>query len=318
MDTAETRTARRGNSTRRHFSSRRWLAISSGSFLIGSTLGLVLPVGQAGASLRHQSIAKLVHAAYDQTIGAKSARVTISETVVQTSSLPIQTTISGQGSIDFTSHNGELDLTSPQAGDFSVRVVSPYVYIQLPTTDDSQLPHGKTWVSFNANTISEAKLGQSLAQLNGSSQQSTQLLSYLQSVSSTGVTAVGPATIKGVATTEYKATVDLTKVADQKNPTEQATIENLEAQLHATELPVQIWLDGQGRVRQISQQIQVSTNAQSNAGTTVPAATGSVSATVDYYDFGTPVATQAPPASQVDDITAQALSNSNTTGATGA
>jgi hypothetical protein len=314
MKTASTLTTERGRVTHWRWRSRRSRVVLGGSLLIASAaLAPTWVAGSVGASLKHQSATKLLHAAYDQTIDAKTAKVSISETVVRSNSLPLQITITGQGSVDFTSDNGELVLSSPQAGDFDVRVISPYVYIQLPATDDAQLPHGKTWISFNANTISQAKLGQSLSQLNGSSQQSTQLLSYLQSVSATGVTTIGPATIKGVATTEYKTTVDLTKVADQKNPTEQTTIKNLEAELNATMLPVQVWLDGQGRVRQISEQIQVTTNPQSNAGTTVPAVSGSVATTVDYYDFGSSATVQTPPLSQVDDITHEALSGSSTT-----
>ena len=170
--------------------------------------------------------------------------------------------------------------------------------VQLPWSDKAQLPAGKTWISINLNTVAEAKLGASLAQLSSTSQESTQLPSYLQSVSSTGVATVGPATIKGVATTEYKATVDLTKVADQKIPSEQAAIKSLEAQLNATMMPVQVWLDAQGRVRQVSDQLQISTAPQSAGGTTVPAVWGSVSTTVDYYDFGATVSVQAPPSSR--------------------
>ena len=273
-------------------------------------------VRSAGAALRHQSTTKLVRAAYTQTIDAKTAKMTLTETVDQ-NSLPLQVSISGQGSVDFNSGNGALSFSSSATGSFADRFISPDLYIQLPAADKGQLPSGKTWISINLNTVTEAKLGASLAQLSSTSQQSTQLLSYLQSVSSTGITTVGPATIKGVATTEYKATVDLTKVAEQKSPAAQAALKSLEAQLNATTLPVQIWLDGQGRVRQVSEQVQVSTTAQSSGGTTVPAASGSVSTTVDYYDFGTPVTVQAPPSSQVDDITSQALAAASSTTTTG-
>jgi hypothetical protein len=269
--------------------------------------------GSVGAALKHQSATKLIRAAYSQTVDAKTAKVTITESVTQSNSLPLQVTISGQGSIDFNTGNGSLTLSSPQAGSFSARFISPEVYIQLPAADKDQLPAGKTWLSINENTVTEAKLGQSLAQLSSSSQESTQLLSYLQSVSTSGITTVGPATIKGVATTEYKATVDLTKVAAQKIPAAQAAIKSLETQLNATTLPVEVWLDGQGRVRQVSEQVQVSTTSQSSGGTTIPAASGAVSTTVDYYDFGTPVTVQPPPASQVDDVTGQAVAAASST-----
>jgi hypothetical protein len=296
---------------RRH----QWLtgALLGGSLIGSATLGMTFSAGSAGAALKHQSASKLLRAAYSETVDAKTAKVALTETVNQSNSLPLQVTISGQGSLDFKSGNGTLSFSSPSGGSYSTRIISPEIYMQLPAALKAQLPAGKTWISINLNTVTEAKLGASLAQLSSSSQESTQVLSYLQSVSTSGITTVGPATIKGVATTEYKATIDLTKAADQKSPAAQAAVKSLEAQLNATTLPVQVWLDGQGRVRQVSEQLQVSTSAHSNGSTTVPAASGSVSTTVDYYDFGTPVTVQPPPSSQVDDITSQALAAASTT-----
>jgi len=265
---------------------------------------------------------KLVLAAYKQTISGKTARMTLAETVTQSTagSVPKKVTISGNGSVNFKTGNGGLRFSSSATGGYSDRFISPILYIQLPAADRAQLPPGKTWVSVNLNTVTEAKLGQSLAQLTSSSQQSTQILSYLEGVSSSGITTVGPATIKGVATTQYKATVDLTKVADQKSPAQEAAIKSVEVQLHTTTLPIQVWLDTTGRVRQVSTQLQESTTSQSSSGTTIPAASGWVTTTVDYYDFGIPVTVGPPPGAQVDDITSQvtaAASATTTTTTTG-
>jgi hypothetical protein len=303
-----------GASTHLRWVPRLGRALLGGSLVGSATLAMAFSGGSVGAALKHQSATKLIRAAYSQTVAAKTAKVTLTESITQSNSLPLQVTISGQGSLDFSSSDMTLTFSSPQTpGNYSVLFVSPNLYIQLPAADKAQLPAGKTWLSLNLNTVTEAKLGASLSQLSSSSQESTQLLSYLQAVSTSGITTVGPATIKGVATTEYKATVDLTKVADQKSPAAQAAIKSLEAQVNATTVPVQVWLDGQGRVRQVSEQIQVSTTSQSSGGTTIPAASGSVSTTVDYYDFGTPVTVQAPPSSQVDDVTSQALAAASTT-----
>jgi hypothetical protein len=291
-----------------------WRILFRGTLAGSATLAVVLSANSVGASLKHQSAAKILRAAYTQTTDAKTAKVTLTESITRSNALPLQATISGSGSVDFGSSNCTLTFSSAQtAGDYSVLFVSPNLYIQLPAADKSQLPTGKTWLSLDLNTVTEAKLGASLSQLSSSWQESTQLLSYLQSVSTSGITTVGPATIKGVPTTEYKATVDLTKAADQKSPAAQAALKSLEAQLNATTMPVQVWLDGQGRVRQVTNQLQVTTNAQSNGSTTVPAASGSVSTTVDYYDFGTPVTVQPPLASQVDDVTNQALATASST-----
>jgi hypothetical protein len=258
---------------------------------------------------------KVLLSAYTRTIGGKTARMTLTETVTQTTANAPgeRVTVSGQGSVDFATGNGGLNFTSSATGTYSDRFVSPVLYLQLPAVDKAQLPAGKTWVSVNLNTVTEAKLGQSLSQLASSAQQSTQTLSYLQGVSSSGVVTVGPATIRGVATTEYKATVDLTKVAAQKRPALQAAIKAVEAQLGTSTFPIQVWLDTEGRVRRVATQLHATSNAQSSSATTIPAVSASVATTVDYFDFGTPVTVAPPPAAQVDDITGQAVAAASTT-----
>jgi hypothetical protein len=72
-------------------------------------------------------------------------------------------------------------------------------------------------------------------------------------------------------------------------------------------MPVQVWLDTQGRARQISYQLAESTTASSASGTNTPAAPGVVTSTLDYYNFGVPVHVTAPPAAQVDDLTNQVV-----------
>jgi hypothetical protein len=45
----------------------------------------------------------------------------------------------------------------------------------------------------------------------------------------------------------------------------------------------------------------------SSTGTTIPAQSGAVTSTVDYYDFGAPFPA-APPAGRIDNITGRAVS----------
>jgi hypothetical protein len=300
----------------------RWRAATIGSVVAGVVL-VIAGCGAAGAATpkaRAHGSGRPVLSAYVQTVSSKTADMTLTETVTEgsSSSLPQEVVITGTGSVDFTTGNGGLTFSSSATGAYADRFITPVLYVQLPAADSRQLPAGKTWVSVDLNTVSEAKLGQSLAQLADSSQQSTQSLSYLEGVSSSGITTVGPSTIRGVATTEYRATVDLTKVADQKSPAEDAAIKGIEAELHTTTFPIQVWLDARGRVRQVSTQVHDSTGAQTASGTTVPAASGSVTTTVDYFDFGVPVTVVPPPAAQVDDVTQQVVAAGSSTTTTAA
>ena len=263
------------------------------------------------------SPANAVLTAYTQTVHAKTAEVSINETVTATSAgkSTQHVTVSETGMIDFANQDGQFSFSAPTTGVFAARFINPVLYVQVPADQRSQLPAGKSWAAVNLNTVAEAKLGASLDQLTSSSQAPTQTLSYLQAVSRNGITTVGPATTRGAATTEYKATIDLTKVADQKGAGAQAALKDLEGQLHTTTLPVQVWLDAQNRVRQVAYQLHVSTtgDSPSSGGTTLPAVSGLITSTIDYYDFGIPVHVAAPPAQEIENVTGQAVAATSTT-----
>jgi hypothetical protein len=120
------------------------------------------------------------------------------------------------------------------------------------------------------------------------------------------VTKVGHDTIGGVAATEYKAEIDLAKVASQaqaKDGTKAANSVTQEQQaLGTSTIPVTVWVDSNGLVRQISEQ------------TPIPAASagaadggGKATVTMTFSNYGAPVQLTPPASSQVADVTAQAL-----------
>jgi hypothetical protein len=205
--------------------------------------------------------------------------------------------VTGTGVTDFANGDGEISFTSSATGNFSDRFIYPLFYIELPTSERPQ-NDGKPWAEVNLNTVAEAKMGASLSQLSSSAQEPTEVLSYLQAVSTNGIKALGPATIRGTRTAGYSATIDLTKLANQKSPQLKATVLSLEQQIHTSKIPVQVWLDAQGRVRQITDQVSAS-------GANASAVSADVGITVDYYDFGTPVSVSPPPPAQVDNVTSQ-------------
>jgi len=305
---------------------RRRTAVTAGAALVLAVA--VTGCGSSGSTTSAttapppSSAPTIVLSAYTQTIGAKTANISINEKLTETPAAQ-QTqhaSVSGSGTIDFTNQTEELTFSSAASGTFSERFISPVLYINVPSSDRSQLPAGKSWAEINLNTVSEAKLGASLSQLTSSSQESTQVLSYLQAVSNSGITTVGPATIRGTATTEYKATIDLTnEAAGEKTPQAKAALEAIETELHTSAMPVQVWLDAQGRVRQISYELHASTTASSasSAGTTTPAATETVDTTIDYYDFGAPIDVSPPPAAETANLTNQVVAADTTTSTSG-
>ena len=183
---------------------RRRRTWGTASAIVGIT-ALVAACGTSGAttqavpSTASSGSPKIVLAAYTQTLGARTAKVSISVAATQTTATQgtQHASASVTGSINFTTHNAELTISAADTSTFVERFVNPVLYIQIPSSARSQLSAGKPWAGINLNTVSEADLGASLSQLSASSQESTQVLTYLQAVSSSGITAVGPAPSEG-------------------------------------------------------------------------------------------------------------------------
>jgi len=247
----------------------------------------------------------VVLTAYDHTIAAGSARITLRETVMTSGEAAAQgVTVTGSGVVDLSGRMGQFSFAVPQEGAVTMRIIGPELYMELPPQLRNQVPGGKAWVSINLDKVAQAKLGASLSQLSSSSQTLGQTLTYLRSVSDTGLVRVGVATVDGVATTEYGVTVDLTKAAARESAQAQAAVRKLEMQIHRTTLPMQVWIDHQNRVRQVAYHLSVPAPA---------GGTDQIAVTEGISGFGAPVKISPPPAAEVDDITNQAVTAATST-----
>lgn len=233
-----------------------------------------------------------LQSAYSQTMKAGTARLSLDESVTAVGAHE-DITLNGIGMIDGKLLQAKLAI--PGVGTSEEIIIGTEMYIQYPPAVEAVLTPGKSWGKADLNRFAKASLGATISQFTSLSQAPNQYLAYLGAVSDRVVT-VGPATVHGVATTEYTATVDLAKVAAQR-PALKAAVNKLEAESGLTELPIKAWLDGQDRLNQLS--LKVSFSAEG-----IPA---SVNITSNMWDFGTPLHITAPPASEVADITQELL-----------
>jgi hypothetical protein len=268
--------------------------------LLGIALGLLV-VGALGTSPTAGAAAKTtvdLAAAYKTTVGAGSVKEAFSETVTSQGKT---ITVKGSGVAD-QSGNGTFDFTS---GGTSLREVveNGVLYMRLPAASLSRLHVSTPWVSLNLNGLLQSKLGASYQQLVSNSQRGpAQSLAFLQGASNTGVHLVGTTTLFGTKTTEYQATIDLTKAAAVK-PQLASVFQRTRQQLHTNTFTTQVWLDGTGRIRQMTEHVRIPSSASRPAGTVV--------VTIGIQAFSVPVAVVAPPANQVTDITAQATGSAS-------
>jgi hypothetical protein len=111
---------------------------------------------------------------------------------------------------------------------------------------------------------------------------------------------VGEENVRGADTTHYRAVADLRRAAEQAEDADRAFLEQWIEQLGVTELPTDVWLDDQGRVVRQSFAFDLA-GATLRGEELIGELEGEATTTIEYFDFGTEVDVQPPPADQVTD-----------------
>jgi hypothetical protein len=165
------------------------------------------------------------------------------------------------------------------------------IYMNMPVL--TRLAHlEKPWVKIDLQAAGK-QIGLDMSQFTqlGSGDPS-QTLDYLRAASG-DVKKVGSDQIRGIGTTHYRATVDLTKYPNLVPPSRRADMRKATKRLielvGTTTFPAEVWIDTQNRVRRLRMNIP-SGSAQT------------ARMTIDYFDFGTPAPVQLPPLSQTVDL----------------
>jgi hypothetical protein len=248
---------------------------------------------------------KIVLTSIMTTAAAKTARVEIEAKV--SGAGPVDSfTVNGDGAVDFGSGDSQLTMTfggqvgSMLGGDgIEFRMVDGVGYMRMPSGLGILRPGGKPWVAIDNSSMGGAPSSASPFGL-GDQTDPTKALAYLEAVSNE-IHEVGPEQIRGVDTTHYSATLDLTKAINDNANVPPGLRESMKelAGLFG-DIPANVWIDGDGRLRRMSLTLDVGhmfRGLETNG--TTPADNLVVTETLDFYDFGTPVHVEAPPADQV-------------------
>jgi hypothetical protein len=213
--------------------------------------------------------------------------------------------MTGEGEFDYEKQQGTLSYDMgdllPGGGDVEVIQEGLVVYMKFPSSARQGLPPGKSWVKFDFEALGEetgVNLG-ALSQLNQGDP--SQMLRYLRGASS-GVKEVGEEEVRGAETTQYHANVDLRKSVEQsidEVPQElrsgvRASVERVIELTGTSKIPVDVWIDDDGRARRIAMEYDVS----------VPGGASKVhlDLKMDFFEFGVEVDVEPPPAGEVVDI----------------
>jgi hypothetical protein len=225
--------------------------------------------------------------------------------------------ITANGTFDQLAHTGQMtmDLSGVPGisslggnGQVQMRFITPDAYMNMPFLA-GKLPEGKTWIKLDLSQIAAADglSASSLSSLDESNP--TQFLEYLRG-SSGEVVTLGSETVEGVPTTHYHATLQLSHILEKLPSSEQASAKAaLEKLGTGNGIPVEVWIDAQGRVRRMQMAFSVGAGL---AG--APAGGISFSITMAFKSYGPVPAVVAPPAGEVYDATSAATAGLSGTG----
>lgn len=206
--------------------------------------------------------------------------------------------ITGKGAIDFARQRGNITTT---VNGESVEGVfaGTAVYQRLP--DLAPAGRGREWFKLDLDSVG-ADLGvEGLGNLiQSQSTDPTASLQYLRGAT-VPVEKIGNERIRGVDTTWYGSTVDLRKAAEAAPDGAAKTIRQFIEVFGIREVPVEVWVDREGRARRVLQKVDY---PEATAGGRFPPGTlpDAVEITMEYYDFGAPVTVRIPPADEVADL----------------
>jgi hypothetical protein len=227
----------------------------------------------------------VVAQAADKTASAGGAKMSMVEQIQGQ-------TVRATGFVDSRGRTGRMHLQLPgSAGAMDAVFLKSVMYMHFPPAIQDKVADGKAWAKIDLQRVGK-KQGIDLQALQSTS--SNDPSSQLDQLRGAGnVKKVGTEKVRGTATTHYKATLDLRKAAERapaaQREAARRSIDNLVKQTGQSTIPVEVWIDKQGRARRMSFDEAIK-------GT-------SLKLTMELYDFGTREAVKAPPASETKDLT---------------
>lgn len=299
----------------------------------GALVGLALAPSLAGASGARDPLSAAVRA----TTGAGSEHFTMALSLATRApgqatrfgltasgvmDNPSTATGAGGTASPFGGAAADVHLHVARVGAIDLRMTGGALYVHLPPAVAAKLPlpgGPKPWLAVDVAGLRKA-VGAPATGRTGTGALPGLASGALQALRgvSTGVTEVGTATVRHVPTTEYVAQVDLAKLATLDPALTPARLHQLETALPTTTIPVEVWVDAAGRVRQEHVRLVIPLGPTTASG---GSGTATVSFTLDLFDYGPAVVLAAPPTGQVANVTSQvvaALSHGGLAGAGGA
>jgi hypothetical protein len=168
------------------------------------------------------------------------------------------------------------------------------VYVHFPLLAQ-KLPGGKPWIKADVKELigdGGSALGQ-FGSFAGADPRDT--FSYLKAVAG-AIETVGVETVRDAETTHYRATIDVAKLMELVTSEHGGSIAGFDGMLEQAgfeEIPVDVWLDAEQRVRKLEMELDL--------GAPGSGETSHTALTIEVFGYGEPLDISLPPADQVVD-----------------
>ncbi|WP_327189210.1 hypothetical protein [Streptomyces xinghaiensis] len=231
-----------------------------------------------------------VAAAYQRTAEARTAEITL---VTEVGTGEEDAVMRGSGVIDLKSGTSEMVLKAPGAR-IEQRTVDGVVYQKPPAGQRQQLPDGRTWRSYDLRKLgAQAGTGAQIAD-------PAAALAYAKGITEKDVEKIGEETLGSTATTHYEVDVDVRSLVRNNELMGEALRDTV-----GDTLPLHIWLDDEGRLRQQKMELDIDASAPGEGRSASPERV-TVATTLKLGGFGTDVDVEPPPAADTADMTDEA------------
>lgn len=204
-----------------------------------------------------------------------------------------QFSFSGNGQNDTT--NGRMQMTMDFTGlpaqltqngsTAEVVLADKVMYLKMPFLS-GMLPGGKQWMKLDLAAAAK-QAGTSL----GSFGQLDPQQWLQQLLASSDTQKLGTDTVQGEQMTHYRTTIDPSEALSKVPAAQRAKAQKALQQLGVSSIPMDVWVDGTGMLRQLGLSLTLGQGLQNMT----------MKMTYDMHDFGAPVDVQVPPADQVYD-----------------
>jgi hypothetical protein len=194
-------------------------------------------------------------------------------------------TTTGSGVLDFRGRTASTALRVGDLGRVDALAVGRTAFGALPPRAINDISRGRQWVAVALDDVDTGLFADTVIQLGyGLTGNPADLMTLLLAIRDE-VVVVGPETIADVPTVHLRGTVDLAglrAIAPDLGP----VVDRARTELALTALPVDVWLDTEGKVRQVTE-------------TLVPGQAATTTTLTDLLPQATVV---APPAEMVRDL----------------